>query len=108
MILGDFIIPDALINQDVILINVKKEHLKLYAELKADIARYIVGMRGPRLNAISLRQIERRFKPFNLTSIHNAINDLLTDGLIDIRRNGPRNGHSWRQGYSYIPGSEAK
>jgi hypothetical protein len=74
-----------------------------FAELKGQIARYVFGIRRKRENPVSLRQIQKHFYPADPHVISDGINDLLTDGIIDIRRNGPRNGHSHRQGFSYAP-----
>jgi hypothetical protein len=72
--------------------------------LKSDIARFVFGLRGERRNPVSLRQIQKRFPATDERALHACINDLLTDGRVSIVRNGPRTGHSHRQGFSYIPG----
>jgi len=75
-------------------------------EVKAQISRFVYGIRGKRENPVSLRQIRKRFHSLPELFLHECINDLLTDGLVSIIRNGPRSGHSHRQGFSYVPGEE--
>ena len=71
---------------------------------KSEIAKFAYGLRGKRENPVSLRQIRKRFSSLGETALHACINDLLTEGKVSIIRNGPRSGHSHRQGYSYVPG----
>jgi hypothetical protein len=69
-----------------------------------EIARFVYGVRVARENPVSLRQILKRFPSIEERSLHACINDLLSDGQVSILRNGPRSGHSHRQGFCYVPG----
>jgi hypothetical protein len=80
-----------------------KSQSERYAELKQQIARFVFGIRGERENPVSLRQILKHFYPADENIVGACLNDLLTDDRIDIRHNGPRTGHSYRQGFCYVP-----
>ena len=73
------------------------------ASLKPMIVRFIKGIRGPRQNAVNLGQIVKWFGGTPKEFVKKVVDELLDSSEITIVRNGPRSGHSHRQGYSYVP-----